>query len=82
MNIEPLAVDKPTAAAMIRGMSVSTFERLSRTEPLLMPREISAGLVGYPVENLREWVRTRPVSAKLPPSGSGDGRAGNTEGQR
>lgn len=67
LSIEPLAVDKKTAAAMLRGMSVSTLETLGRTEPLLRPVELSGKLVGYSVENLRTWVRTRPPSSQLPP---------------
>jgi hypothetical protein len=65
--LEPLVVDKKTAAAMLRGMSVSTLEALGRTEPLLRPVELSDRLVGYSVENLRTWVRTRPPSSQLPP---------------
>ena len=75
-GIEPLAVDKETAAFMLRKMSISTLERLSRTEPLLKPVEISGKIVGYPVENLRRWIATRPPSQQLPPVGSGHGRAG------
>lgn len=83
LQLEPLAVDKETAAAMLRSMSVSTLETLGRTEPLLKPVQISGRLVGYPVENLRAWLRSRPVSEQLPPENSGYGRAGkpNTEGE-
>jgi prophage regulatory protein len=85
LTIEPLAVDKETAAAMLGGLSVSTFETLSRSEPMLQPVELSGRRVGYPVENLRAWLRTRPKSTQLPPPnchiGRG-GRKGNTEGQR
>lgn len=83
--IEPLAVDKETAAAMLRGMSVSTLETLGRTEPLLQPVELSGRLVGYPVENLRAWLRTRPKSTQLPPKNCHLGRKGkqaeNTDAQ-
>lgn len=76
LTIEPLAVDKQTAAAMLRGMSVSTLETLGRTEPLLQPVELSGRLVGYPVENLRAWLRTRPVSTQLPPENCHMGQKG------
>lgn len=76
LSIEPLAVDKATAAAMLRGMSVSTLETLARTEPLLQPVELSGRLVGYPVDNLREWVRSRPKSTQLPPKNCHIGQVG------
>lgn len=76
LAIEPLAVDKETAAAMLRGMSVSTLETLGRTEPLLQPVELSGRLVGYPVENLRAWLRTRPKSTQLPPENCHLGQRG------
>lgn len=76
LAIEPLLVDRETAAAMLRGMSVSTFETLARTEPLLKPRIVSGRLVGWPVANLREWANTRPVSDQLPPENCHLGRSG------
>lgn len=76
VQIEPLFVDKKAAAAMLGGISVSTFERLSRTEELLKPRQIGDRRVGYLVENLREWAASRPVSDQLPPPDSGYGRRG------
>lgn len=76
VTIEPLLVDRETAAAMLRGMSVSAFEELTRTEPLLKPRQITPRLVGWPVAALREWVNSRPVSDQPPPKNSGVGRAG------
>jgi predicted DNA-binding transcriptional regulator AlpA len=78
LTIEPLAVDKETAAAMLGGMSVSTLETLGRTEELLQPVELSSRRVGYPVENLRAWLRTRPKSAQLPPKDCHIGRGGRT----
>lgn len=85
ITIEPLAVDKETAAAMLGGISPSTLETLGRTEPLLQPVELSTRRVGYPVENLKAWLRTRPKSTQLPPENCGIGRKGkraNTEVDR
>lgn len=76
LTIEPLAVDKETAAAMLGNMSASTLETLSRTEPLLQPVELSTRRVGYPVENLKAWLRTRPKSTKLTPENCGIGSSG------
>lgn len=76
VTIEPLMVDRETAAAMLRGMSVSTFEQLSRTEELLKPRMVAGRLVGWPVAALREWANTRPVSDQLPPPDCQVGRRG------
>lgn len=89
LTIEPLAVDKKTAAAMLGGMSVSTLETLGRTEQLLQPVALSGRLVGYKVENLRAWLRTRPASTQLPPENCHLGQkgrrgkaAGNTTNDR
>jgi predicted DNA-binding transcriptional regulator AlpA len=89
LTIEPLAVNKKTAAAMLGGMSVSTLETLGRTEQLLQPVALSGRLVGYKVENLRAWLRTRPASTHLPPENCHFGQkgrrgkaAGNTDGNR
>ena len=79
IQVQPLAVDKRTAAAMLGGLSVSTFESLTRTEPLLQPVQLSKHRVGWPVENLRQWLATRPVSTILPPEGCGHGRAGKPQ---
>lgn len=76
LQLEPLAVDKETASIMLGKISTRTLERLSHTEPLLKPVQISGRLVGYPVENLRAWLRSRPPSDQLPPEGSGYGRSG------
>lgn len=76
VQIEPLAVTKEVAAAMLADLGVTTFEELSRTEPLLRPVQISKRRVGYPVENLRKWLASRPFSDQLPPPDSGYGRAG------
>ena len=67
VTIEPLLVDRETAAAMLRGMSVSTFEALTRKEELLKPRMVAGRLVGWPVDNLRAWANSRPISDQLPP---------------
>lgn len=76
IQIEPLAVDKATAAAMLAEIGVTTFEELSRTEPLLKPRQLSKKRVGYLVDDLRKWVSSRPYSNQLPPPDSGYGRRG------
>ncbi len=79
LHIEPLAVDKRTAAAMLGGLSVGTFESLTRTEPLLQPVQLSKHRVGWPVENLRQWLATRPPSTILPPRNCQQGRAKKPE---
>lgn len=81
VQIEPLFVDKKSAAAMLANLGVTTFEELSRTEPLLQPRQISARRVGYLVDDLRKWAASRPVSDQLPPPDSGYGRAGKPVGK-
>lgn len=85
VTIEPLIVDRETAAAMLRNMSVSTFEALTRKEELLKPRMVGDRLVGWPVDNLRAWANTRPISDQLPPPDCQVGRRGkkrNTTAQK
>lgn len=76
IKIEPLAVNKATAAAMLGGLSLATFESLTRTEPLLQPVQLSKHRVAWPVANLRQWLATRPASVILPPKSCHHGRAG------
>lgn len=82
VTIEPLLVDRETAAAMLRGMSVSTFEALTRKEELLKPRMVAGRLVGWPVDNLRAWANSRPISDQLPPRDCGGGRKGKAGNAR
>lgn len=74
VHVQPLAVNKATAAHMLGGLSVSTFEALVRTEPMLAPVQISAHRVAWPVDNLRAWLATRPPSDILPPKNCQHGR--------
>ena len=75
LTIQPIAVNISIAAQML-GVSESTFQGLTRTEPLLKPVLIGARNARYPVERLREYVATRPVSDIAPPEGSGYGQRG------
>lgn len=77
VTIEPLLVDRETAAKMLRNMSISTFEELARKEPLLKPRKVAGRLVGWPVANLRAWAEALPVSEHLPPENCHKGRKEN-----
>ena len=75
IKIEPLCVAQDKAAQML-DVSASTFQVLTRSEPLLRPILVGARNARYPLANLREYVATRPASDLAPPAGSGFGRKG------
>ena len=75
IRIEPLCVAQDKAAQLL-DVSASTFQALTRTEPLLKPILVGARNARYPLANLREYVATRPASHLAPPVGSGHGRKG------
>lgn len=75
IQIEPAALARKEAAQFI-AVSESTLESLSRTEPMLQPVKVSKGRVAWPVERLRQYIKSCAPSDLLPPVGSGYGRAG------
>jgi len=66
VSIRPGALELPDAAAFV-SLSVATVERQVREGTFPKPRQLSGRRVGYLVEELEEWLRTRPVSDQLPP---------------
>lgn len=75
LSIEPAALPREAAAQFI-AVSCSTLETLARTEPLLKPVKVSPGCVAWLVDNLRQYLSTRPTSDLPPPKGCGYGRGG------
>lgn len=76
VTIKPLYLDRD-AAALFLSISRSTFEGLVAKGEAPKARQVSAGRVGWLVEELEAYGRTRPVADMLPPPNSGFGRAGN-----
>lgn len=70
VSIEPGALELDDAAAFV-SLSPSTWQRLVREERAPQPRSLSDNRVGWLVEELREWLRNRPVSSNLPPQNTG-----------
>lgn len=77
LPVQPLLVDKSTAAAML-AISEGALEQLVRQGRAPQPRQVSAGRVGWLVRELAEHVETLPVSQLLPPRNTGR-RAGVSE---
>ena len=75
VTIQPLYLAKPQAAAFL-SISESMLEVLVSKGEAPKPRKLSAGRVGWLVEDLIAWGKARPVSDLMPPPDSGYGRAG------
>lgn len=75
IQLRPIFLCKEDAA-MSLAVSVSTFENLVAGGHITPGRQISKGRVGWLVEELEQYARSRPVSSMLPPRNSGYGRAG------
>ncbi len=79
VTIKPLYLDRE-AAALFLAISRSTFEGLVARGEAPQARQVSPGRVGWLVEELEAYGRTRPVADMLPPPNSGHGRAGKPTG--
>lgn len=73
--IEPMYLSREHAAAFV-SLSESAWAALVSRGEAPAPRQLSAGRVGWLVEELIAWGKARPVSAIAPPEGCGYGRAG------
>jgi prophage regulatory protein len=70
LPVQPLLVDRGTAAAML-GISESMLEELVRQEQAPKPRQLGARRVGWLVRELVELAEALPVSSVLPPANTG-----------
>jgi prophage regulatory protein len=52
-------------------LSMSSIEEEIRQERFPKPRQLAGRRVGWLVEEVQEWARTRPVSDQPPPSNTG-----------
>lgn len=52
-------------------LSESTIEEEIRQERFPKPRQLAGRRVGWLVEEVLEWARTRPVSEQAPPENTG-----------
>jgi prophage regulatory protein len=52
-------------------LSESTIDEEIRHGRFPKPRQLAGRRVGYLVEEVIEWARTRPVSEQLPPANTG-----------
>ncbi len=55
----------------VTTLSMSTIEEEIRQERFPKPRQIAGRRVGYLVEEVIEWARSRPVSDLPPPENTG-----------
>ncbi|WP_440111677.1 helix-turn-helix transcriptional regulator [Acidovorax sp. BL-A-41-H1] len=74
-NIEPMYLSREHAAAFV-SLSESAWTALVSRGEAPAPRQLTAGRVGWLVEELIAWGKARPISTIAPPEGSGYGRAG------
>jgi predicted DNA-binding transcriptional regulator AlpA len=65
-TIAPIAVDRDTAALMVGGISINTFETRVRDGTLPPPRQLGGRAV-WLVRELEEAANDLPVSTMLPP---------------
>ena len=70
VQLEPVLADRQTAAALLGGIAVSTFEGHVARGALPQPRQLG-GRALWVVAELRTAALALPVSALLPP-GRGD----------
>jgi prophage regulatory protein len=70
LPVQPLIVDRATAAAML-SVSERTLEELVRTGVAPQPRQLSANRVGWRVRDLEEFAAGLPASQVLPPRNTG-----------
>lgn len=70
MTLQPIAVDRETAAKFV-VLSVTTLELLLRQGKFPKPRQVSANRVVFLVRELTDWLESRPVSELLPPRNTG-----------
>lgn len=75
VTIKPLYLAREEAAKLL-AISTTTLETMAAKGEAPGPRQISKGRVGWLVEELEAWARSRPKSELLPPPDSGYGRAG------
>lgn len=66
VNVAPLYVDLPTAAAVV-SLSISGIEELVRQGSFPKPRLLSPRRTGYLLRELQDWAENRPISNLPPP---------------
>lgn len=75
VTIKPMYLPRDEAAKFL-SIGTSTLEEMCAKGEAPAPRQVSKGRVGWLVEELEAWARSRPKSESLPPRNSGVGRAG------
>tara|TARA_R110000822_G_scaffold43421_1_gene117224 strand:- start:1726 stop:1959 length:234 start_codon:yes stop_codon:yes gene_type:complete len=70
MTLQPIALDKETAAEFV-ALSVSSLERLVREGSFPKPRQVSLRRVVFLVKELESWMENCPVSELLCPPNTG-----------
>lgn len=75
VTIKPMYLAREEAAKFL-AIGTTTLEEMCAKGEAPAPRQVSKGRVGWLVEELEAWARSRPKSEALPPKNSGHGRAG------
>lgn len=66
VKVEPILVDRQTAATMMLGIALSTFQRYIQAGLIPPPRKLG-NRAGWLVSELQEAAARLPVSDLLPP---------------
>ena len=74
-QLRPAVIDIAQTASYV-SLSTRTIEKMVRTGEFPAPRKLSGRRVAYLVNEIDEWIKSRPVSDILPPVNSHYGRAG------
>lgn len=64
ITIEPLVYTKAQLPAVI-GLGKSAIDNMRRKGQFPHPRKLGGKKVGWPVEELKEWLKNRPLSTGL-----------------
>jgi prophage regulatory protein len=75
VTIKPMYLAREEAAKFL-AIGTTTLEEMCAKGEAPAPRQVSRGRVGWLVEELEAWARSRPKSESLPPRNSGVGSAG------
>ncbi len=63
-TIQPLVYTKAQLPAVI-GLGKSAIDKMRRDGEFPQPRKLGGKKVGWPVEEVKEWLRNRPLSTGL-----------------
>lgn len=73
IHVSPMLLELPILAKVV-ALSESAIQGLVRKGEFPQPKKLSDRRVAWDVDEVRQWVKSRPVSDILPPPNTGVGR--------